>query len=59
MTSIFYTTPLGIEAIPSAPIFAHIHHAKRRRLAPWAVNAIVGVICFAACAFGFYARFYM
>ncbi len=46
--------PLGIEAIPDAPIFSYIHRAERKRV--WTVNLTVGLVVFAACALGYCFR---
>jgi aspartate carbamoyltransferase regulatory subunit len=61
MINTLYTHTLGIEAIPSAPIFDHIHH--RKTLRPWVKfairNTIWAVATVAICGFGYYARFCM
>lgn len=46
-------TPLGIEAIPPAPIFAHLYTRKRPQ--SWAQRherLLIVLTCIAACALG-------
>ncbi len=57
MSAFYDRQPLGIEAIPDPDIFSYIHRTERKRV--WTVNLAVGLAVFAACAFGYYARFYM
>ena len=46
-------TPLGIEAIPPAPIFSHLYTRKRQQ--SWAQRherLLIVLSCIAACALG-------
>lgn len=49
--------PLGIEAIPPAPIFAHLY--SRQRPQSWVERherLLIGIACFAACVIGYCVR---
>lgn len=51
-----YPFPLGIEAIPPAPIFAHIHHAPRASWLERNEGTLISIACIAACVVGYWFR---